>query len=263
MTVKVSLLIATYNWKEALNLSLLSALAQSVLPYEILVADDGSKDDTRMLIDEMRQIATVPIIHVWHEDKGFRLSAIRNKAIIRSSGDYIVQIDGDIILNRHFIKDHLDLIEEGFFVCGSRVLLSPEESDLLLKGQKDLTKVSHPMVLNGIRSRLLRSYLAERYAKNNHEHLRGCNMAFWRKDLIAVNGYNESFNSWCLEDSELVSRLLNLRIKKKSLKMGGVAFHIHHKEASRSGVERQKELFKQTVERGKVRTLNGLDKYIK
>ena len=45
--------------------------------------------------------------------------------------------------------------------------------------------------------------------------------------------------------------------------MGGVAFHIHHKEASRSGVERQKELFKQTVERGKVRTLNGLDKYIK
>ena len=90
MTTKVSLLIATYNWKEAGNLSLLSVFDQTTLPQEILIADDGSKDDTRQMIEEMRKISPIPIIHVWQEDKGFRVGAIRNKAIARASGDYII-----------------------------------------------------------------------------------------------------------------------------------------------------------------------------
>lgn len=261
MAVDVSLLIATYNWKEALRLSLLSAFVQTVLPKEILIADDGSADDTRLLIEEMQKISPVPIIHIWHEDKGFRLSEIRNKAIARATGDYVIQIDGDIIMDRHFIEDHLDLAEEGYFVCGSRILLSSEESAMLLDGQKDLAKVSR-LVLNGIRCRLLRSYLAKRYAQNNNTRLRGCNMAFWRKDLIVINGYSESFNSWGFEDWELVSRLLNSGVSKKFLKMGGIAFHLHHKEACRNGVEKQKELFMQSVEKRDIRTLNGLDKYM-
>lgn len=262
MTVEVSLLIATYNWKEALRLSLLSAFAQTVLPKEILVADDGSENDTRLLIEEMRKISPIPIIHIWHEDKGFRLSAIRNKAIVHATGEYVIQIDGDIIMNRHFIKDHLELAERGYFVCGSRILLSLEESAILLNGQKDLAKASR-LVLNGIRCRLLRYYLAKRYAQNNSTRLRGCNMAFWRNDLIAINGYNEAFNSWGFEDWELVSRLLKLGVRKKFLKMGGIAFHLYHKEACRIGLEKQKELFMKSAERCDSRILDGLDKYMR
>lgn len=77
----VSLLISTYNWKEALSLCLYSVFAQTVKPAEILIADDGSREDTRQLIDEMREKTDIPIVHVWHEDKGFRLSAIRNRSI--------------------------------------------------------------------------------------------------------------------------------------------------------------------------------------
>ena len=109
----VSLLISTYNWKEALSLCLYSAFAQTVKPAEILIADDGSREDTRQLIDEMRAKTDIPIVHVWHEDKGFRLSAIRNRSIEKAKGDYIIQIDGDIILDRHFIADHLELAEKG------------------------------------------------------------------------------------------------------------------------------------------------------
>ena len=191
MTTKVSLLIATYNWKEALKLSLLSVFDQTTLPQEILIADDGSKDDTRQMIEEMRKISPIPIIHVWQEDKGFRVGAIRNKAIARASGDYIIQIDGDIFINRNFIKDHLELAEEGYFVGGSRVLLSPKESSKLLNGHRNLAKVSSRMVLNGMRSKVLRRYLSKKYAKNNIKHVRGCNIAYWRKDLIAINGYDE------------------------------------------------------------------------
>lgn len=93
----VSLMISTYNWKEALSLCLYSAFAQTVKPCEILIADDGSRDDTKQLIEKMRTKTDIPIVHVWHEDKGFRLSAIRNRSIERAKGDYIIQIDGDIL----------------------------------------------------------------------------------------------------------------------------------------------------------------------
>ena len=119
----VSLMISTYNWKEALSLCLYSVFAQTVKPCEILIADDGSRDDTKQLIDKMRTKTDIPIVHVWHEDKGFRLSAIRNRSIERAKGDYIIQIDGDILLDKHFIADHLELAEKGYFVCGSRVHL--------------------------------------------------------------------------------------------------------------------------------------------
>ncbi len=259
--MNVSLLIATYNWKEALKLSLLSIFAQSVLPKEILIADDGSKDDTRLLIEEIRKISPVPIIHLWHEDTGFLLAAIRNKAIARATGDYIIQIDGDIFVNRHFIQDHLDLAEEGFFVCGSRVILSPKETTELLSEQKHFTKTSSKMSLNGMRSGVLRHYLAKRYAKDSYKNIRGCNIAFWYKDLIAINGYNETFDSWGPEDRELVSRLLNIGIKKKSLKMGGVAFHLYHKVLPKSGLESLNKIFDHSIKKGEIRTSNGLDKH--
>ena len=162
--MNISLLISTYNWKEALRQSLLSIFNQTVLPHEILIADDGSTDDTRLLIDEMREISPVPIIHLWQEDDGFRVASIRNKAIARATGDYIVQIDGDIFVNKHFIQDHIEMAEEGYFVCGSRVLLSPLQTVQLLTGNRNQTKVSPKMVMNAIRFKPLRHFLAKRYA---------------------------------------------------------------------------------------------------
>lgn len=261
MIPSVSLLIATYNWKEALRLSLLSAFNQVVLPKEILIADDGSREDTRLLIDELRKISPIPLVHIWHEDKGFRLSEIRNKAIALASGNYIIQVDGDIIMNRFFISDHLELAEKGCFVCGSRILLPSEESQLLIEGKQDYRKISK-WVPNGMRCHFLRHYLANRYARNNIMRLRGCNMAFWRKDLITVNGYNEAFASWGHEDSELAYRLIFSGLHKKFLKMGGVCFHLYHKMASRSGEPEQMALLKENITKREPWTADGLDKHL-
>lgn len=195
----VSLMISTYNWKEALSLCLYSAFAQTVKPCEILIADDGSRDDTKQLIDKMRTKTDIPIVHVWHEDKGFRLSAIRNRSIERAKGDYIIQIDGDILLDKHFIADHLELAEKGYFVCGSRVLLGRMATARLLRGVEThpaLFKQDLSFLLNAFRSHTLRLYLANRYAKNSMLRIRGCNMAFWKEDLLRVNGYNESLEMW-------------------------------------------------------------------
>ena len=206
--MKTSLIVSTYNWPQALQICLESILKQTVAPDEIVIADDGSTDETRQLIAEIQAKSNVPIEHMWHEDKGFRRTTIMNKAITRASGDYILQVDGDVILSPHFVADHLELAEKNYFVCGSRVKLTPQTTqEILALPEIKLKYSSLPLtfILNSFRSRLLRHLLAERYARKI-DHLRGCNMAFWKSDLIKVNGYNEDLAQWGHEDGELAYR---------------------------------------------------------
>lgn len=259
----VSLLISTYNWKEALALCLYSAFSQTVKPYEILIADDGSRHDTRRVIDKMREYTDIPIVHVWHEDKGFRLSAIRNRAIVKAKGDYIIQIDGDIILDKHFISDHLELAEQGYFICGSRMLLGPVTTRHILRNAEYrpiFFKQGIKFMFNGIRSRILRKFMAERYARHSMSRIRGCNMAFWKKDLFRVNGYNEALEMWGQEDVELAYRLIHAGVQKKQLKMGGVEFHLHHKFASRDNLEYHEQILRKVIEEKSVWCESGIEK---
>ncbi len=128
-----SLIITTYNWKEALELVLISALRQSETLDEIIIADDGSRDDTKELIKLYAKKSKIPIIHSWQEDDGFRAAKSRNMAIEMASSEYIVVTDGDMILHRDFIKEHKKFAKHGFFMQGGRVLLSKEKSDDILK----------------------------------------------------------------------------------------------------------------------------------
>lgn len=259
----VSLLISTYNWKEALSLCLYSAFAQTVKPAEILIADDGSREDTRQLIDEMRAKTDIPIVHVWHEDKGFRKTIILNKTLLKASYPYIIQIDGDIILEKHFIADHLELAEKGYFVCGSRVLLGRNSTSRLLKGMARYPAFfNHNLgfILNAFRFRPLRKYLATRYAKDSMWRIRGCNMAYWKDDIIKVNGYNEDLEMWGQEDVEVSYRLVHSGIQKKQLKMGGVEFHLYHTFASRANLPYHEQVLHKVIEEQIAWCENGIIK---
>lgn len=259
----VSLMISTYNWKEALSLCLYSVFRQTVKPCEILIADDGSRDDTRQLIENMRTKTDIPIVHIWHEDIGFRLSAIRNRSIERAKGDYLIQIDGDVLLDKNFIADHLELAEKGCFVCGSRVLLDRLATIRLFRGVEThptLLKQNVSSLMNAFRSHVLRRYLANRYAKHSMHRIRGCNMAFWREDLLRVNGYNEALEMWGQEDAEIAYRLVHIGIRKKQLKMGGVQFHLYHKPASRANLEYHDQVLNRAIEEKTVWCERGIIK---
>ena len=262
--VKTTLLISTYNWKDALRLCLLSASLQTVMPDEIVIADDGSGDDTRELIDSFRSIMKVPIVHVWQEDNGFRKTSILNKAIAQSSGDYIIQIDGDVAMERHFVQDHIEMMEENYFVCGSRTKLGVMVTNRLIKDVSlkiNIFEYKPAFVFNGLRMRTVRSYFAKRYAKKI-DHMRGCNFAFWRKDFIAVNGYNEDLENWGHEDGELVYRLHFNGVEKKVVKMGGIVYHLWHNESSRKGEGAHLDALDK-VKRDRIRwSNNGINKYL-
>ena len=130
--MKTTLLITTYNWPKALELVLYSVLHQHVMPDEVVIADDGSTEETKKLIDRYAEKMPVPVIWVWQEDKGFRRTSILNKAIAKATGDYIIQVDGDVVLSSHFVEDHIEMAQKGCFVCGSRVLLTAQISNKLL-----------------------------------------------------------------------------------------------------------------------------------
>ncbi|MGN0019529.1 MAG: glycosyltransferase family 2 protein [Sphingobacterium hotanense] len=260
----VSILISTYNWPEALERCVQTVWAQDRLPDEILIADDGSKEPTKRLIERLKQESPVPIVHVWHPDEGFRLSVIRNKAIAIASSEYIIQIDGDILLDPHFIKDHLSLVEPNYFLCGSRVWVSKEQSQELLE-QKSTIKVQRhkfplPFILNSLRSGILSRFLADRYKKNKPRILRGCNMSFWKKDLLAVNGYNEAIQGWGSEDAELAFRLMNTGVKKRFLKFAAVAYHLYHKENNKENLPENDKILEDTITTKKVWAIEGIVK---
>ena len=131
--MKISLIVSTYNWPEALHLCLKSIMIQTRMPDEVIIADDGSKDETKTLIEHMQENFPCKLKHAWIPDEGFRLASSRNNAIrTHCTGDYIIFIDQDIILDKKFVEDHERLATKGCFVIGGRTKLSAILSKRLL-----------------------------------------------------------------------------------------------------------------------------------
>jgi len=261
--MKIALLISTYNWPEALDLVLKSAMAQSVQPFEILIADDGSRAETKMLIDDYKKKSETKIVHIWHEDDGFRRSKILNKTIAASSSDYIVQIDGDCIMHPDFVKDHQTFVKNGLFLFGSRVNIQESHLKELFKGKE----INFGFLSKGIkkRTRALRVPLLSSFYKPSLElskKLRGCNLSFWRNDFISINGYNEELEGWGREDSEMIIRMLNKGIAGKRLRYRGIVYHIWHLVKDVSRLEQNDSIQKNTLAEKKDWCDNGIDKYI-
>jgi len=262
--MKTSLVISTYNWPEALELVLKSVLKQELLPNEIIIADDGSSIITKNLITKFKELFTIPLIHVWHEDNGFQKATILNKAIAKSSGDYIIQVDGDCILHSKFVKDHVIKSEEGVYLHGSRVNIKQKYLSMLFEKQQ----VDFNFLSAGIKKRTRALYckvLSDNYKKNEQfsKKYRGCNTSFFKKDFIAVNGYNEEFKGWGREDSELALRFHNFGLFAKRLRYSGIVYHIWHKELSKDNLKINDSIEINTIENNRNWTVNGVEKYLK
>jgi glycosyltransferase involved in cell wall biosynthesis len=250
--MKVGLIISTYNWKEALNVVLESVKLQTSLPEEIVVCDDGSSDDSEELVKNHQKNFPCILKHVWQEDNGFRVAASRNNGIneLSEDTDYVVIIDGDMILHPSFIEDHVYFAEKNCFTQGSRVLISEEKTTQILSRGEINSIIS--FFSKGIRKRKNTIYLrffSSLLDRPNKQlkGIRACNMGFWKKDLYSVNGFNEKFVGWGREDSEIVVRLFNKGIMRKNIKFSAIAYHLYHKEKSILSVSINDKYLFQTV----------------
>jgi glycosyltransferase involved in cell wall biosynthesis len=262
--MKTSLIITTYNWKEALDLVLKSVARQTEVPDEVIVADDGSTPDTAELVADWSKRLPIPLRHVWQEDIGFRAGRIRNRAIAAAVGDYVVMVDGDMVLNAHFIQDHKRAAQRGFFVQGVRLITGPHATKVMLTRNvmdlgffaPDIHRRRHT-----IRNRFL-SWLLRLKVHTSQRAIRSCNQAYWKDDLVRVNGFDERMTGWGGEDNEIAARLYNVGVRRRNLKFGGLAIHLHHTSRKPIGENPNHVILQATIDGGKTRCEAGLDRHV-
>lgn len=239
----ISVVVSTYNRPDALEMSINSLLQQTDSNFEILIADDGSTEKTQQLIRAYISHSSVPITHVYQPDCGFQLSRIRNKAVAQSKGDYLIFLDGDCMVRPDFVAKHRQLAERDYFVAGNRVLLNQAftEEVLLKKQPVYLNKLSFfiGMRLGNKINRLIPMVTLAlgflRYLQpRNWRKAVGCNTAMWKNDFIRTNGYDELFEGWGYEDSDLVIRLIHAGTKRKEGRFAVPVLHLWHPQNDKS-----------------------------
>ncbi|HSW64682.1 MAG TPA: glycosyltransferase family 2 protein [Dissulfurispiraceae bacterium] len=261
--MRLSVIISTYNRPHYLERTIEGYLHQTRLPDEIVVADDGSTMDTAKRVGEMAAMSSISIRHVWHEDKGFRAASIRNKAVAASAGEYLIFCDDDSIPACSLVADHLQYAERGYFIQGHRVLLAERISQHFR--QKDGTYTAFLLfALQGKAGNVANAFrlpLPLIRRSSSMRGIRSCNLSIFRKDFLAVNGFNEDFVGWGKEDSELVARLYKHGLYRKDLKFRACCFHLYHKHYSRENLEKNIQLLQASVN-APAFCANGVDKYL-
>lgn len=264
----ISVVVATYNRPRELAAVLRALAKQSADDFEVVVADDGSGPETARMVGEAQERWPGRIAHVWHEDRGFRLAEIRNRAIVAARGKYIVFLDGDCIPPTDFVARHRRLAEPGRMVYGQRLLLSQPFSAAAIDGALPIEEWSLADWLGPFRRGaiprlvpLLRlpdgrwRHLTGRHRQNR---VFGCNMAVWHADLLRVDGFDCDFVGWGHEDNDIAWRLDMSGVALKDGRLATAVFHLWHERADAS---RQGEHWRRIAaarSAGRVRPLRGL-----
>lgn len=266
----ISIIVATYNRPDALSAVLRSLAKQDDRRFEVVVADDGSGTPTRQAIESVREAYPVPLQHVWQDDRGFRAAAVRNRATAAAHGDYIVFLDGDCVPRPRYVARHRALSERGWMVAGNRVLLTETYTRAALADAWPLHRytldqwraarrrgdINRTLPLMDLRLGPLRKLAAARW-----QRVRTCNLGVWRTDLVHVNGFDEAFEGWGYEDSDLAVRLLNAGVRRKEGAFATGVLHLWHRENDRGAEGVNWNRLQHRIRDRAVRAERGLDQY--
>jgi glycosyltransferase involved in cell wall biosynthesis len=254
----ITVILSTYNQPAALKCILTALRRQTLAPAEIIVADDGSKPETASVIQQHQLQLDINIKHVWHEDQGFRKTIILNKAIAQAKKPYIIFLDGDCVPSPQFIADHAKLAESGYFVQGRRAFIAESSVADYLAGRVSLIGLALTGKLSGLFKAVRLPFPIVR--KNQGQRgLIGCNLAIWREDLLAINGFDEAYEGWGMEDSDLCSRLYHLGRQRKLVHGRALVYHLNHPIASRAQVKTNQERLAQVLAARTIRCEKGID----
>ncbi|MBT4880101.1 MAG: glycosyltransferase family 2 protein [Alphaproteobacteria bacterium] len=254
---KVSVIVTTYNWPKALDCVLHALQNQDYDNYEVIVADDGSKPETKSLIDRYKALPHFNLKHYWQEDVGFRVSKARNGAFNTSTGDYIIFTDGDCIPLPNFIRKHVEYSEAGYFTTGRRSYIRKPMTQRIFKNGFHIetwgrsvwfllslcAQANRPFqFLPLLQSRSSRSAYQDKW-----ERAQTCNLGVSRKDFISVGGFDERYEGYGQEDSDFVIRLLRSGIKRINMEYVGPVLHLYHsRKQSYTGPNKNADYFSET-----------------
>jgi glycosyltransferase involved in cell wall biosynthesis len=263
----ISVIVTTYDRKDALDAALRALARQSDRNFEIVVADDGSRADTARVVEAWASRVALPVKHVWHEHDSFRGGEIRNRGIRASAGKLCIFLDGDCLARADFVASHRRLAEPGWFVTGNRILLSRALTEVVLAAGLpaetwNFTTLARESLRGGI-NRLgpalrLPLGLLRKLPRRNWQGAQTCNLAVFRSDLDRIDGFDGSYTGWGLEDSDLVVRLLHAGVRRKDGRFATGVLHLWHAPNDRSQFAANQARLDAVIRGDRMRALRGL-----
>lgn len=269
--MRIAVVLSTYNAPERLEPTLIGYAAQDCKDFEVIIADDGSSETTRELIRSVARHYDLSIRHVWQSDEGFRKCRILNQAVLATPAEYLVFSDGDCIPRQDFVATHRRLARPGRFLSGGYFKLTQTTSERVTPGAILVGNATDPQWLlahgtpssfklgklraHGWQAALMNALTPTRASWNGH------NSSCWRRDALAVNGFDERMGYWA-QDREFGERLVNAGIRGRQIRYSAICVHLHHErpyktEASR---ERNQRIRRETRQRRARWTEHGIFK---
>lgn len=237
MPQRARVILTTYNNLPHLRRALRGYLRQTTHDFALTVADDGSTPETGAWLKDFAleaKAAGVSVQHVWHEDRGFRRAAISNEGVRQAEDEALLILsDGDCIPPAHFVERHIAAYEPRSFHVAGAYRLTREVSEALTEADVDAGR--HEILgtdrdLKALGRRRRKSFWGTWLRRRNRPKVFGLNIGIDRALFEAINGYDERFNRWGLEDSDLRDRVMRLRPRPrvKNLYLQNDVYHLWH-----------------------------------
>lgn len=269
--MNTSVIISTYNSPQWLEKVLWGYECQTHKDFEVVIADDGSQQPTRDLIEAFQKRGHLSIQHVWQEDDGFQKSKILNKAIVAAKGDYLIFSDGDCIPRNDFVQVHANKRKAGHFLSGGYFMLPMETSkaisfnditsqccfdkEWLYDNGLAPTYKTLKLTAEGWKEQFLNFITPTKATWNGH------NASGWKEDILAVNGHDERMQ-YGGQDREIGERLINYGIRPIQIRYSAVCIHLDHKRGYKTPetLQKNRAIRNATKKENKTYTAYGIKK---
>lgn len=262
MNNKVSLIIAVYKRVDFLELIFKSLEKQTFRNFQVIIAEDDCSPNVKNFLDEKGKNFPFQLKHISQEDDGFRKNIILNKALRAADGEYLIFIDGDCVLDKNFVKDHIKNAKHDVCLFGRRVMLDAKTSENLIK-TKNLKSLSFIKLLFTKTKHLESAIRLPFLISNRKSGMLGCNFSVFKDNMIKINGFDEDFTRPLFgEDTDVARRLNLMGVKLLCTKFQTIQYHLHHSTKNRDEDWKIcRELYERKVKEGKSVCENGYVKH--
>lgn len=231
MAPRASVILSTYNQPRLLDLVLHSYARQSLMDFELLIADDGSGEETTEVIDRHAGKLGVPLVRIWQPNEGFRKAMANNRAALESRSQRLIFSDGDCLASRTFVEEHVQAARPNRYIVGGHIRLSEEASRQIRV--EDVTSGSFESAGTlgerlGLWATHAKSLADIALQKKRKPKFYGLNFSVDRESFFRVNGFDNSYHNSARDDADLRNRMQLGGVKAKSLWHRARVYQLYH-----------------------------------